>query len=604
MAICTKCNAENRPEAAFCVRCGAILFAQPASTKPARIEPALSESQPSIPAPSEPVPLTRSEPVPSEPSSPIAAPSRPEESPMHLPGFTSRPEGSIFADRFQYQALIYHNEYEFQYNVTELCQPLAPCIRICSNPDCRTIHPPIDAEQEKYCTHCGSPLEQEAPDLFLKEADADRYGILQPVIDLHLTHPAIHPPITTFQEELPDGIRYCLITPSSHELPAQPELSRVLEWGIQLAEGLDYLHAHGVAFGEELDPGSFGLVSEKIVWRYFDNVRILPMLADREKINNVRLLALSMYAWLTGKESYSPDPSLSPEINELFYRALIGEGFTSGAAFASQIDLILKVGSTPVNIDYLVGRRTHPGLIRDGNEDGLLCLTLSRTMRNISQPIGLFVVADGMGGHATGDLASSLTIQTIVQKSCPQIAQLQNLSSEEYTVWIKGTIQEANQAVYEARQKEGTDMGSTLVCALIQGSQAFLAHVGDSRIYLIREGSIQQLTNDHSLVQQLVAMGQIKPDEARTHPQRNVILRSLGERPEVEVDIFLQDLLPGDRLLLCSDGLSGMLDDQKMQIIIQESQSPQVACDYLVDAANLAGGEDNISVILVEILSA
>ncbi|OGO14601.1 MAG: hypothetical protein A2030_08405 [Chloroflexi bacterium RBG_19FT_COMBO_50_10] len=251
-----------------------------------------------------------------------------------------------------------------------------------------------------------------------------------------------------------------------------------------------------------------------------------------------------------------------------------------------------------------MGRRTHPGKTREENEDSLLCLTLSRIQQGVSQPAGLFAIADGMGGHAMGDLASSLAIQTIVQKASSELASLQNLTPEEYISWLKDAVQAANLTLFESRQKADNDMGSTLVCALLLGNQAYLAHLGDSRIYLLRDKSIQQLTSDHSLVQQLVTNGQISRDEARFHPQRNVILQSLGEKAQAEADIYTQELLPGDRLLLCSDGLSGMLDDQKIRIIIHESQSPQVACDYLIDAANLAGGEDNISIILVEVILA
>ena len=154
------------------------------------------------------------------------------------------------------------------------------------------------------------------------------------------------------------------------------------------------------------------------------------------------------------------------------------------------------------------------------------------------------------------------------------------------------------------RKEAGTDMGSTLVLALLEGSQAYITHLGDSRIYLVNPRGIQQLTTDHSLVQRLVATGQISREEARRHPQRNVIYRTIGDRPDVEMDISTHALIPGDRLLLCSDGLTGMVEDQYIQKIIMEATSPQAACDQLIDAANSAGGDDNISIIVVEIIAA
>lgn len=585
MTICPRCKAENRPEAAFCSRCGMILFAQPASTKPFEEEPSDIEG-------------AQAESTPQEDN---------QEKPAEAVFVSSYPrsmEGSIFGDRFKYDALIYQDEHETHYTVSEQCRPEAACVRMCSNSACRTIHIPSEAGQEQFCTFCGSPLEESSPLLMLQEADSDRFSGLQPIIDLHLAHPNVHPPVSIFQQEQPSGMRYCLVTPFSQELPSQPESSKVLQWGLQLAEGLDYLHAHGIAFGETLDPTSFGMMEDKIVWRNFNNARILPLLADREKINNVRQLALSLYAWMTGRSSYSPDPALSQNLNEIFHRALVGEGFTSGAFLAHEIELTIKSGVSPLNIDYQVGRRSHAGQKRSKNEDCLLCLSLSRMINGVSQPVGLFAIADGMGGHATGELASSLTIQAINQKAFSELNSLQNLMSNEYIAWLKGAVQAANQAVYSSRQTSSSDMGSTLVCTLMLGSQAYIAHIGDSRLYLIREGAMQQLTTDHSLVQHLVSIGQINSEDARFHPQRNVIYRSLGDKPQVEADVSTLNLLPSDKLLLCSDGCSGMLDDLTVQRIILEADSPQIACNRLIEAANSAGGEDNISVILIEVVAA
>jgi serine/threonine protein phosphatase PrpC len=328
------------------------------------------------------------------------------------------------------------------------------------------------------------------------------------------------------------------------------------------------------------------------------------MLTDREKINNVRLLALHLYSWITGKSDFSPETGLNPRLNRIFEQALVGEGFNSGKEFAQQIDRFIHVGLSPLNLDYNIGRRSHAGQVRENNEDSLLCFSISNMQQGISQPIGIYAIADGMGGHATGDLASSLAIQSLALKSSSELASLQNLTADEYTSWLMQAVQDANQVVFASRQKANNDMGSTLVCALLFKDKAYLVHVGDSRIYHFRAGKFKQLTTDHSVVQQLVSIGKISAEEAHTHPQRNVIYRSLGEKLQVEPDFFIQDLLPGDKLLLCSDGLNGMLDDQKINILVHESPSPQVACDYLVDAANLAGGEDNISAILVEVIAA
>ena len=145
-------------------------------------------------------------------------------------------------------------------------------------------------------------------------------------------------------------------------------------------------------------------------------------------------------------------------------------------------------------------------------------------------------------------------------------------------------------------------MGSTLVIALMEGTKAFISNVGDSRAYRINARGIQQLTTDHSLVQRLIATNQITPAEARHHPQRNVVYRTVGDKPKVEIDINQFNFAIGDRLLICSDGLSGMVEDHYLQQIVMGASSPQAAVDALIEAANEAGGEDNITAILVELV--
>ena len=596
MVTCPKCKAENRPEAAFCSRCGTILFAQPAPAKiPEQPAPVIPTEQagPSI------------SPEPAAPYNPLEeivepAPVVPEILPK---GLQARTEGSTFGDRFRYDSQLFQDEHEIRYTVTEIMQADSPSVRICSNPECRTIHSPVGPEPENFCTQCGHPLEERSLLFQLQEVDIDKFGAIQPVIDLHLVHPNIHPPVATFQQELPGGIRYCLVTPYSRDLPSQPEISAVLDWGIQLAKALDYLQAKGIALGEEFDQSSIGLVENNVVWRNFESSRILPMLTDREKINNVRLLVLAMYFLMSGRTIYCRDPYLPPALNDLFEQALVGEGFVRGADLAQQIELAKSGGVERLILDYQVGRRTHPGKVRTNNEDSLFSIELSSIHQGNITPCGLFAIADGMGGHAAGDLASGLVINTIAQKAACEIVALQNPLFEDQINWLKQTVQAANQAVYEARQNAGNDMGTTIVLGLLIGTQAYLTHLGDSRIYLVNKGSIQQLTTDHSLVQHMVTTGQISSDEARFHPQRNVIYHSLGEKPEVEAKCFSQQLFPHDRLLLCSDGLTNVLDDQNLQKIILEATSPQAACDLLIEAANSAGGEDNISVIVIEVIS-
>ena len=243
-------------------------------------------------------------------------------------------------------------------------------------------------------------------------------------------------------------------------------------------------------------------------------------------------------------------------------------------------------------------------MVRNLNEDSLLTLELNRTQQSVSQPLGIFIIADGMGGHAAGEIASGTIVNTIAKKAAQELVfcQLSQSSAGDCQKWLQEAVEAANTEVYSLRKSSGTDMGSTLVAAVVQGNLAYVAHVGDSRAYLINAQGIQRLTLDHSLVERLIATNQITREEARFHPQRNVIYRTIGDKARIEVEVSANLLSAGDYLLLCSDGLSGMLDDQTILKNVLDVSSPQAACERLVNAANAAGGEDNISVVIVQIV--
>jgi protein phosphatase len=233
----------------------------------------------------------------------------------------------------------------------------------------------------------------------------------------------------------------------------------------------------------------------------------------------------------------------------------------------------------------------------------LITLDIGAVYRSRSTPAGLFVVADGMGGHEAGDVASELTARTIAELATQEI--LGPASSGQPLPnpngWLERAAQAANDEVYGQRRAAGTDMGTTLVMALMNGVNATIANVGDSRCYRLHKEGITQITTDHSLVERLVATGQITREEAAIHPQRNVIYRVMGDKPRLAVDLFEETVRPGEALLLCSDGLSGMIHDRDIWRIWHTSSSPQEACDRMVEAANEAGGEDNVTVVIVQV---
>ncbi len=232
-----------------------------------------------------------------------------------------------------------------------------------------------------------------------------------------------------------------------------------------------------------------------------------------------------------------------------------------------------------------VGVRTDVGRARERNEDSFL----------VREP--LFVVADGMGGHRGGNVASSLAVEALAEMELPQDGAPAAL--------VEG-IRRANLQVLERGEadRELRGMGTTMTTILAIDQKAHVAHVGDSRLYLLRAGGdLQQLTEDHTLVQRLVREGKLSPEEAEHHPQRSVITRALGVEGDVNVDELTLDVHPGDRLLLCTDGLNGMLPHDRIEELLRGAPDPQAAADRLVEEANRAGGEDNITVIVLEMVA-
>jgi serine/threonine protein phosphatase PrpC len=260
------------------------------------------------------------------------------------------------------------------------------------------------------------------------------------------------------------------------------------------------------------------------------------------------------------------------------------------------------------NLGLVVGTQTDPGIKRKHkpNEDSLFAAQGAGMFNSSPRPFGFFVVADGMGGHANGQDASRLAIQTIIDYMLPRLTKGDELDRSALTQLLVEGVQQANQAVFRHNMELRADMGTTMTSALVVGSTAIIANVGDSRTYLYREpGGLKKVTNDHSVVASLVEAGIIKPDDIYTHPKRNQIYRSLGEKPAVEVDSFTVDLIPGDKLLLCSDGLWDMVRDPNIQQVLRNAApNPNQTGEALIQAALEGGGEDNVSVIVVYVTDA
>jgi len=266
----------------------------------------------------------------------------------------------------------------------------------------------------------------------------------------------------------------------------------------------------------------------------------------------------------------------------------------------------------PNGVHLLVASDSDAGNVRrsEPNEDSTLVLQLQRIHESISRPVGVFIVADGMGGHDNGQGASLMTIGIIAERmvrelmTAPLVAEKngeepKQLDEEALVTLLNGAVEDANTALCQTNQREKSDMGSTITGFMVVGDHAYILNVGDSRTYMLREGKLHQLTNDHSLVGQLVAGGLIEPDDVYTHPQRSQIYRSLGDKLNVQVDIFKQQVYPGDTLLSCSDGLWEMIRNPQITDILSNASDPQSACSQLIEIANTNGGEDNVSAVVV-----
>jgi len=232
---------------------------------------------------------------------------------------------------------------------------------------------------------------------------------------------------------------------------------------------------------------------------------------------------------------------------------------------------------------------TDVGQARLMNQDFVYC-----SQKPVGSLPNIFIVADGMGGHKAGDMASSFAVETFIKI-------LEDSDEKNQITLIDETIKTVNEKVIE-KAKESEDyegMGTTFVVATIIGSVLHVANVGDSRLYVINE-DLQQITRDHSLVEEMIALGEIERKDARTHEQKNIITRAIGGSGSVMADFFSVDIKPGDRIVLCSDGLTNMVEDEEIGQIVKNNVNVEAAAVELLKTANENGGIDNISVIIIE----
>lgn len=257
------------------------------------------------------------------------------------------------------------------------------------------------------------------------------------------------------------------------------------------------------------------------------------------------------------------------------------------------------------NAHLQFGQSTDVGMVRNNNQDAMLTMYYSSQSIDERPDFGLFIVADGMGGHHDGERASAIVIRTVAKYVVDNIflPMLTNTDNDINRPPLTESLIEAIQTANNDVLADVPDGGTTVTAVAVVGDLAYFAHVGDSRAYLITKEKIEQITRDHSLVQRLIELDQLTPEEAADHPQQNVLYRAIGQSDSIEVDALTRRLPSNSYLLLCSDGLWGLVEEETIHKVVLENNNPQQACDKLVAMANTMGGRDNITAVMLHIPS-
>ena len=244
-------------------------------------------------------------------------------------------------------------------------------------------------------------------------------------------------------------------------------------------------------------------------------------------------------------------------------------------------------------MELTVAARSDVGMIRSGNEDSFFA--------HATKERGIFIVADGMGGHAAGEVASEMSVQIVSR----ELQDLLDVYGEVAREKVAESLRIANRAIYDRTIQEADKqgMGTTVSMLVVSGARYLIGQVGDSRVYLLRDGALRQLTKDHSYVQEQVDAGFLTPEQARYHPYSNVITRCVGASDSVEPDTYAGEMKPGDVFLVASDGLTGMVDDRRLQQLLLSRASAGRVVDALIAEANYRGGLDNITAVVVQVMA-
>jgi len=471
--------------------------------------------------------------------------------------------------------------------------------------------PQCDHEQPRgddYCELCGAQLKGETCYLLHEIYDSAPPAGVVTLAQRSFTHRHLVNLRGAFQASAPgSGMRtYLLKDPvlvharqsgirSAQRVLDLPNVtvSQVIAWLRAVAALLDAAMSQGMLL-RTLTPADLLLCDNELLVDAVEHIESLdaahqPEIAARHWRNLLQLF-----------QALTDGQTLPASVTAALAELQTASGGTT-TALVDRLHSALTTAQTTAtpSLHLTIGYLSDLGLVREINEDSLTTLTLAQVYNSVPSTFHLYAVADGMGGHAAGEVASQLALKHLRQSLLAQ--ESASASPAGPLAMLKQAGQDAARAVHAEAQRTRSDMGTTLVAALVDSTQRklYAINVGDSRLYKLNAATIRQVTKDHSLVQRLIDSGQLTPAEARHHPNANLIYRTLGERANVEIDTFEESLAPGDTLLLCTDGLCGLVDDDDLHRVVTTAPSPQAACIQLVELAKAAGGHDNITVIVV-----
>jgi protein phosphatase len=434
------------------------------------------------------------------------------------------------------------------------------------------------------CSACGNSLPESQKFMLSARWDQANFDQQLRFYDRGLDHPGILWPDDVFVQE---GQLCTLVRYRNEALMVDQgspfSVDRVLHLSQRFAGIAAYLHRVGISL-QTLDRHSFVYRKGEDAFLLFDpevaEIRETPVAADQRSWEVRRVASL-----LRG---YTPVNN--NELADFLHEAEDG-------AYATPFDFGRKVEELFNGLDRCtappgIAAMTDVGLSRTLNEDNWGWAQLGADTL-------LCVVADGMGGHECGEVAASVAVETICDHARSRFTDMRETGVAALENLLDEAFQEANNTVKGMAEERHNDMGTTLVATLISGRTALVANVGDSRAYLVGNQGLSQVTKDHSLVARMVDQKRLSEEEARHHPHSNILLRTVGTERNVEIDIFRVDLDAGDRLLLCSDGLWGEVEDEDIEAIANHYEDPRVCVRELIRAAHHSGGRDNITVLLV-----